>query len=216
MSDEAERIARDIERQENVLVGLIEADAKHRERRDDRDRILRCSQEVRHTLDAFRQAMVRRHLSRIERLVLDSYQQLLRKTSLVISLSIDPQTFALELRTHSGAPLRAESLSAGERQLLGIALLWGLAKASGRPLPTAIDTPLGRLDTSHRKHFVERYLPFASHQTLVFSTDEEIVGAYLQRLRPWIGRMYRLDHDDDAGTTRVAPGYFDSEHPNGH
>lgn len=214
-TDEGERIGRDIERQERVLVGLLETDAKHQERRDDRDRILRYSRQVRGTLSSFRQEMVRRHISRIERLVLDSYHQLLRKTSLVTDLSIDPQTFSLELHTPLGSPLRAENLSAGERQLLGIALLWGLAKASGRPLPTAIDTPLGRLDTSHRTHFVERYLPFASHQTLVFSTDEEIVGGYLERLRPWIGRTYRLQYDD-AGITRVAAGYFGIEDTNGH
>ena len=214
-SDELERIGRDIERQEKVLVGLLETDARHQERRDDRDRILRCSRQVRGTLSSFRQEMVKRHISRIERLVLDSYHQLLRKTSLVTALSIDPQTFSLELHTRLGSPLRAENLSAGERQLLGIALLWGLAKASGRPLPTAIDTPLGRLDTSHRTHFVERYLPFASHQTLVFSTDEEIVGGYLERLRPWIGRTYRLQYDD-AGITRVADGYFGGGSTNGH
>ena len=214
--EDVERIGREVERQEKALSGLLESDARHREHRDDRDRILRCSRQVRGTLEAFRQEMVRRHISRIERLVLDSYQQLLRKTSLVTRLSINPQTFALQLHTRPGAPLRAENLSAGERQLLGIALLWGLAKASGRPLPTAIDTPLGRLDTSHRTHFVERYLPFASHQTLVFSTDEEIVGGYLERLRPWIGRTYRLQYDDHAGLTRVAPGYFGTEGTNGH
>ncbi len=215
VGEEAERIGRDIERQEKVLAVLLETDAKQQERRDDRDRILRCSRQIRGTLNAFRREMVKRHISRIERLVLDSYQQLLRKTSLVTNLSIDPQTFSLELRTQLGSPLRAENLSAGERQLLGIALLWGLAKASGRPLPTAIDTPLGRLDTSHRTHFVERYLPFASHQTLVFSTDEEIVGGYLERLRPWIGRTYRLQYDD-AGVTRIAAGYFGVEDSNGH
>lgn len=214
--EEIERIERAISNQEKSLASLLEADARDQERRDDRDRILHCSRQVRDTLKAFRREMVKRHLSRIERLVLDSYQQLLRKTSLITRLSIDPQTFSLELHTREGALLRAENLSAGERQLLGIALLWGLAKASGRPLPTAIDTPLGRLDTSHRTHFVERYLPYASHQTLVFSTDEEIVGGYLERLRPWIGRTYHLQHDDDDGFTRVAPGYFDTERSNDH
>lgn len=216
LGEEVQRIGHAIERQEKVVAGLLEADVRHQERRDDRDRILRCSRQVRGTLEAFRREMVKRHLSRIEHLVLDSYQQLLRKTSLVTRLSIDPETFSLELHTRKDALLRAENLSAGERQLLGIALLWGLAKASGRPLPTAIDTPLGRLDTSHRTHFVERYLPFASHQTLVFSTDEEIVGGYLERLRPWVGRSYHLQYDDKDGLTRVAPGYFGTESTNGH
>ncbi len=216
LGEEARRIERDIERHEKALAALLEADAKHHESRDDRDRILRCCARVRGTIAAFSGKVVQRHLSRIERLVLDSYQQLLRKTSLVTHLSIDSQNFSLQLYTRLRAPLRAESLSAGERQLLGIALLWGLAKASGRPLPTAIDTPLGRLDTTHRTHFVERYLPFASHQTLVFSTDEEIVGGYLERLRPWIGHTYNLQYDDAAGQTRVVPGYFVTERTNGH
>ena len=216
LDEEAERTKREIDRQEKTLAALLKTDTMHQERRDDRERILSCTSQVRGTLETFRLEMVKRHLARIERLVLDSYQQLLRKTSLVKRLSIDPQSFSLQLHSEPSTPLRTEDLSAGERQLLGIALLWGLAKASGRPLPTAIDTPLGRLDASHRAHFVERYLPYASHQTLVFSTDEEIVGGYLECLRPWIGYTYRLEYDDDAGHTRVVPGYFSKENVNGH
>ena len=104
--------------------------------------------------------------------------------------------------------MNPDRLSAGERQLLGVSLLWGLGKASGRPLPTAIDTPLGRLDTAHRMNLVERYFPFASHQMLLFSTDEEISGDYLERLRPWIGRSYTLSYDDESECTQVVRGYF--------
>ena len=133
---------------------------------------------------------------------------MLRKSALVTRLSIDPSTLSLTLYGRDGNVLGAERLSAGERQLLAIALLWGLAKASGRPLPTAIDTPLGRLDSGHRMHLVERYLPFASHQVLLLSTDEEIAGEYLEKLNPWIGRTYQLSYDDEAGETHIRPGYF--------
>ncbi len=210
-AEETERLQRDVERSERALTSLMETDLRDREKRDDRDRILRCAVRVRETLTQYRVAMITRHVGRIEHLVLESYQQLLRKTSLLTRLTIDTKTFALTLHGRSGEVLAAESLSAGERQLLGIALLWGLAKASGRPLPTAIDTPLGRLDADHRRHFLEHYVPFASHQTLLFSTNEEIVGDYLQRLMPWIGHCYYLDHDDRSGRTRVTHGYFKGE-----
>jgi DNA sulfur modification protein DndD len=58
--------------------------------------------------------------------------------------------------------------------------LRGLAKASGRPLPTIIDTPLGRLDSTRRRHLLERYFPVASHQVILLSTDEEIDAASLR------------------------------------
>jgi DNA sulfur modification protein DndD len=109
----------------------------------------------------------------------------------------------------NGQILSAERLSAGERQLLAIAILWGLAKASGRPLPTAIDTPLGRLDSAHRDNIVKRYFPFASHQVLLFSTDQEIVGDYLSSLMPWIGRSYILDYTPKTHTTQIREGYFE-------
>ena len=210
MGQDIERQQRELERREQSLARLLEADIKDKGRRDDRSRILRHSGKVRQTLGAFRRAVIERHVRRIEKLVLESYQQLLRKAGLVTRLSIDPEKYALTLFGRDGEPLSAERLSAGERQLLAIALLWGLAKASGRPLPTAIDTPLGRLDSGHRMHLVERYLPFASHQVLLLSTDEEIAGEYLERLGPWIGRTYQLTYDDAAGATRVASGYLPS------
>jgi DNA sulfur modification protein DndD len=211
MGREIERLERDIVRKEQALTRLLEQEAIARRQREDQERILRHSARVRATLESFRGAVIARHVRRIEQLVLESYQQLLRKASLVTRLVIDPGSYALTLYGRDGAALTPERLSAGERQLLAIALLWGLAKASGRPLPTAIDTPLGRLDTGHRVHLVERYLPFASHQVLLFSTDEEISGDYLERLRPWIGRTYHLMYDDDRGSTRVVPGYFTAQ-----
>ena len=210
LGQDIERQERELERKEQALARLIEADTKEKGQRDDRARILQHAGKVRTTLGAFRRAVIERHVRRIEQLVLESYQQLLRKSALVTRLSIDPDTFFLALFGRDGEVLSAERLSAGERQLLAIALLWELAKASGRPLPTAIDTPLGRLDSGHRMHLVERYLPFASHQVLLLSTDEEIAGEYFERLGPWIGRTYQLAYDDDAGETQIKSGYLEA------
>ena len=209
VSNEIERVQKEIERKEQALARLHEADAKAMTDRDDRARVLRHAAKVRQTLSTFRNTVVEQHVRRIEQLVLESYTQLLQKASLVTRLSIDPEQFSITLYGRDSEVLTTERLSAGERQLLAIALLWGLAKASGRPLPTAIDTPLGRLDAGHRVHLIERYLPFASHQVLLLSTDEEIVGDYLDRLKPWIGRSYHLNYDDKAGKTRIVSGYFD-------
>lgn len=208
LSSEIDRVYREIERKEQALIRLHEAEVKAVTEHDDRERILRHASKVRGTVNKFRKAVVERHVRRIEQLVLGSYHQLLRKSSLVTQLAIDPDQFTITLYGSDRKVLTADRLSAGERQLLGIALLWGLAKVSGRPLPTAIDTPLGRLDASHRMHMVERYFPFASHQVLLLSTDEEIAGDYLDRLKPWIGKSYYLNYEDGTGKTRIVPGYF--------
>ena len=194
---------------EAKLHTLMEVAAKERLDQDDRLRFTTHSQRVRQTLLEFRGRVVSRHIQRIEHLVLDSFRQLLRKQRLVAGLRINEETFALELQGADGAPLPSERLSAGERQLLGVSLLWGLARASGRPLPAVIDTPLGRLDSSHRRHLVERYFPYASHQVLLLSTDEEIRGESYQKLARWIGHSYRLDFDQADNATTIETGYLE-------
>ena len=150
----------------------------------------------------------KQHIEHIERLVLDSFRQLLRKESLVADLRISPDDFQLELRNDSEEHIFSNRLSAGERQLLAVSLLWGLARASGRPLPIVVDTPLGRLDASHRTHLVERYFPNASHQVLLLSTDEEIDEKYYPKLKSRVGNSYTLEFDDKLDSTQIKLGYF--------
>lgn len=73
-----------------------------------------------------------------------------------------------------------------------------------------IDTLFGRLDSSHRKHLVCDYFPRASHQVILLSTDEEIIGTRMTD--PSVARMYCLAHDDQAGETSIEDGYLEQQH----
>lgn len=175
---------------------------------EDAQRIVEHAQLVQDTLAEFRVRAAHKHLERIETLVLESLKRLMRKDNLISELSIDPKTFELELRQPDGQSLRPDALSAGERQLLAVSLLWGLAQASGRPLPIIVDTPLGRLDSHHRQHLIERYFPHASHQVMLLSTDTEIDTAAMASLKPRLGHVYHLLQDAASNATSVERGYF--------
>jgi DNA sulfur modification protein DndD len=197
---------------ERRLERSADAAVDQEQHQDSRDRVLAHSTRVRNTLEVFRNRVVQRHVARLEALILDSLQQLLRKRALADRIAINPETYTVTLLNAAGQTIPFERLSAGERQLLATALLWGLARASGRPVPTIIDTPLGRLDSSHRKHLVRGYFPRASHQVILLSTDEEIIGTRLAELHPSVARVYRLAHDDQVGETSIEEGYFEEQH----
>jgi DNA sulfur modification protein DndD len=197
---------------ERRLERSADAAVDQEQHQDSRDRVLTHSTRVRKTLEVFRNRVVQRHVARLEALILDSLQQLLRKRALADRIAINPETYTVTLLNAAGQTIPFERLSAGERQLLATALLWGLARASGRPVPTIIDTPLGRLDSSHRKHLVRGYFPRASHQVILLSTDEEIIGTRLTELHPSVARVYRLAHDDQVGETSIEEGYFEEQH----
>lgn len=160
------------------------------------------------TLDQFASRIVARHVDRITENITGALASLLRKEGLVTRIVIDPKTLHISLYGRDARPIDPARLSAGERQMLATAVLWGLSKSTGRTLPTVIDTPVGRLDKSHRSNLVTRYLPFAARQVVLLSTDEEITGRYLTQLRPYVGREYLLKYDDKADASKIVSGYF--------
>jgi DNA sulfur modification protein DndD len=165
---------------------------------------------VQNTLKRFKEKLTLKKLNKLEAEITDCFRYLLHKTDLVHRVAIDTQTFSLAIYDPEGKPVPKHRLSAGEKQLLAIAFLWGLARVSGRQLPVAIDTPLGRLDSSHRNNLVEKYFPSASHQIILLSTDTEIRKIEydkLQELRA-IAHTYLLKYDPAKHQTSVEPGYF--------
>jgi DNA sulfur modification protein DndD len=211
IAEEKERTARvESEQRERAYKQALTAAAEAGTGHEDNRRILTRIPKVQATLTALREKVIARRIRTFERLIFESFQLLLRKRALVTGLRIDPSDYRIELAGADGKPLPFRRLSAGERQLLATAILWGLAKASGRPVPTIIDTPLGRLDSSHRGHLVERYFPAASHQVMLLSTDKEIEADYYVKLRPFIGREYLLVGDEAKQMTTIREGYFNS------
>ena len=172
--------------------------------------IITASAKVQATLKLFRERLTLRKLNQLESVVTECFLYLLHKSDLVHRVEIDTNTFSLSLYDLSGEPVPKHRLSAGEKQLLAIAFLWGLARISGRKLPVAIDTPLGRLDSSHRVNLVERYFPSASHQVILLSTDTEIGEVEVKQLRSSnaIAREYLLKYNPSKRQTIIEPGYF--------
>jgi len=191
-------------KQDLMDYGTLAIDRNHDEH------MLGAIAKVQDTLKVFQQKLKLRKLNQLETLVTECFLYLLHKSNLVHRVQIDTETFSLSLFDYEGKPIPKHRLSAGEKQLLAISLLWGLARASGRQLPVAIDTPLGRLDSSHRANLVDRYFPQASHQVLLLSTDTEIGKAEVTRLREngAIAREYLLKYDSALQKTEVKSGYF--------
>lgn len=205
---EIQAMRRDLEQKQHRLTLRLDELVAERFKRHEHGRIVRHTSRARDTLVRFRELLVAQHVSDLERLIQRSFQRLVRKANLVSRVSIDPETFTMNVRGADGDVQPMERLSAGERQLLAVAILWGLASAAGRQIPVVIDTPLGRLDSVHRGKLVKHYFPAVSRQVVLLSTDEEIDERYHQKLRSKVGRSYLLDFDPDRNCTEVQERYF--------
>ncbi len=157
-------------------------------------------------LESYAQELSREKTARLATHLVQRFNLLCRKADLVDAATINAENFEITLYRRDQS-IAFGQLSAGERQLLAMSLMWALREVSGAPLPVIIDTPLGRLDSDHRLSVVHNYFPRVSHQVILLATDTEVDERLLNELAPAISHAYHLEYDAAAGRTVVQEGF---------
>jgi DNA sulfur modification protein DndD len=196
-----ERAAVDVERQIDRLEKKIKTSASVEMK-------LTRAERTNHALELFRKKLVGQKVEELEQSFVAAYKHLNRKEDLIQAIRLDPENLSVSLEDRHGRTIDRSQLSAGEKQIYAISLLWALANCSGRPLPFVVDTPLGRLDSDHRTRLIEEYFPAASHQVIVLSTDTEVDESFYSALKPSLSHAYHLNFDVAEERTVVEEGYF--------
>ncbi len=98
--------------------------------------------DVHSVLSEYTKQLTQAKISTLSNAIVDSFNQLSHKTNRIKHVEIDPQSFVVTLYDTNNHTLSKEELSAGEKQIYTTAVLWGLAKTSGKPLPMILAHPL--------------------------------------------------------------------------
>ena len=164
--------------------------------------------EMQQIIESFKDKLINENIHKLETKIKSKFEQLERKSHLISKVQINPKSFHLKLIGSDNKLIEPKRLSAGERQLLSVAILWALADESGKEIPTIIDTPMGRLDGEHRTKLVDNYFPQAAGQVILLSTDEEISGQYYTNIKPHVANEYHIQYNEALRTSTITKGYF--------
>jgi DNA sulfur modification protein DndD len=123
----------------------------------------------------------------------DVYKKLAHKNQ-VHRIDID-ETGQTRILSREGDEIPFDK-SAGENQVFATALLAGLANISGIDAPLVVDTPLGRLDSTHRANILKYWVSDKKRQVILLSQDKEIDRDTYATLEPNVGKTYLLQHSD--------------------
>ena len=178
------------------------------EMNDDNKRVIKYSEMALRVLDDFSVKIQQRKTGVLGDTITECYKKLANKKNLIDKIVMDPVSLDLQYVGREGNTVEKNALSAGEKQLMVIAILWALAICSKKKLPVIIDTPLSRLDSNHRKALIKTYFPYASDQTIILSTDSEIDQKYYHLMKGDIGDEFTLQYDDESKSTTIKKGYF--------
>ena len=201
-----------LKRQREILVNrriqLIKTIAEKENTNDDNARIVKYAAMSIEVLNEFKIRLQKEKVEKLSATTTACFKNLIEKDSLVSHIKIDPVTLDVTIVDVDGNELLKNQLSAGEQQMFAISVVWALALTSGYKAPVIIDTPMARLDSSHRANFITKYLPAASSQVMVLSTDEEVHGRYLDLIRDNVMDYYTLLYREEEQCTCIISGYF--------
>lgn len=186
----------------------IEAYLQNAELFDDTERMTKYSDMALKITEAYTVELQKRKTDILGTTITHCYKQLANKKNLIEQIVMDPSTLDIIYLDSDDKEVSKASLSAGEKQLMVIAILWALAICSKKKLPVIIDTPLSRLDSMHRTSLVKTYFPNASEQTIILSTDSEIDRNYYDMMKESVGDEFTLSYDEGKKCTTILKGYF--------
>lgn len=192
----------------NEFNKYVEAYLKNEEMVDDIERKIKYINISLNVLEKYSIELQKNKTSILANTITDCYKQLSNKKTLIQRVDMDSETLDIKYISYDEKEVQKDSLSAGEKQLMVISILWALAICSKKALPVIIDTPLSRMDSMHRTTIVSTYFPQASDQTIILSTDTEIDQNYYELIRSSVGDEYTLVYDEETKSTSIKKGYL--------
>lgn len=171
-----------------------------------------AGQRTRSVLAIFKDRLLASKAAWLSKMITEEFRGLMRKQRLVTSVQVDPDTYAVSIVGSHGHELPMERLSAGERQLLAVAVLSALIRERKGRFPVVVDTPLARLDRTHREALIRRFFAKVSHQVMVLSTDEEVEGSVYDEMSRYTSAAYLIEFSDERRCSSVGPLLASVEH----
>ncbi len=168
---------------------------------------LTLGQRLQTALAAYRSLLKARRREDIEQAINARFAELMTSHGQIRRIRVN-EDFSLHYLGVQDAPVGMGNISAGMKQLVAQALLWGLKDVSGKEAPVVVDTPLARFDRGHQENLISRYYPHAGAQVIVLPTDAELDREKYALLRPHVYREYCLDNPDGDSTRVRLGGYY--------
>lgn len=152
---------------------------------------LGVGQRLQKALKIYRDLLKTRRRGEIEEAVNKCFQALMSSHQLIRKIRVN-EDFSLHYEDACGGLIGMGNISAGMKQLVAQALLWGLKDVTRKDAPVVIDTPLARIDREHQHNLITRYFPHASRQVIILPTDSELDREKYALIKPHVYREYRL------------------------
>lgn len=112
------------------------------------------------------------------------------------------EDFTFHIRASDGTTPNMDQISAGEKQVVAFSFIMGLNQYAKAMAPLMIDTPMGRLDTIHRRNLADA-LAGLSQQVFLFVTDTDLGFGVEEIFRERLEKEFEIKHNQKELTSTI-------------
>lgn len=124
------------------------------------------------------------------------FMRLTNKDEVYEGLAIS-EDYDLDIITKSGRrSIEEQDPSKGARQIIAYSFIAGLNKYTARDAPIVIDTPIGRLDSTHKSNLID-YLPEFKDQVIILYQPEELHKRDIEQIEEHTSLHHQIRVADD-------------------
>lgn len=190
-----------------LLIKMEKIEYSSLKTQEDTLKVITC-QKVTRSLKQFVDLILSSKINELENYIILMHKKLSNKDDLIANIEINPKSFEISIYDDKGVKITKEFLSAGEKEIFALSILWGLSKLSKSKLPVIVDSLLARLDTKHVYQVAKEFLPNAGDQVIILSHDREVDEKMYKKLKPNLNKNYILSFDQE---NKISEGYFFTE-----
>lgn len=205
----------EIDALQNTREILMEKKEKEKEERIELENKIYCMYEetmkievckkVKNAINEFIDTSITLRIEELETLITKLYRGLSNKEDMVKQIKIDSKSLSTRLMGFEDEIIDKDNISAGEKEIYALSVLWGLSKISYRGFPIIVDSLLARLDKTHAENIVGTFFPKAAGQVIVLAHDREIDKRLYDKMSPHISKEYTLLLENGK---KIVQGYF--------
>lgn len=128
----------------------------------------------------------------IETQTKNMFERLIRKEGFIKNFIIRNQMILLLDQNNN--ELNHSHLSAGEKQLFILSIIYAIIQSSERRVPMIFDTLLSRLDKGHRNNVFKEFIGSSTDQVIILATDSELENVDQSFLDSITNVKYTIDY----------------------
>ena len=197
LEEELKNLKKEIE----VLQKEIQTEEKKEKELSDLKKKKYLAEEVLRQLDIVYEKLSKGLKVEIEKATTEIFRRLIRKKGFFKEIKFSEDYILRLVDTFGDSEAKAE-ISAGERQILSLSFILGLAKVSKKEAPIVMDTPLGRLDPEHKENILKE-IPYLARQVVLFVTPSEMTDDLRKLIDNKVGKEYELFFDEEEKYTKI-------------